>query len=44
MISDVLVRGASDVRELDGTNASEDVAAVDMATMQERESFMVASD
>ena len=36
------MRGAIDVRELDGTNANE-VAAVDTATMQERESFMAKS-
>jgi len=39
---DVVVRDAMDVRVFDGTNANDDVAAVDMATMHERESFIVA--
>jgi len=39
--SDIGVRDAMDVRELAGTNAHE-VAAVDIATMHEREIFIVA--
>lgn len=36
------VRGADDLSEFDGTNARE-VAAVDMATMHEREIFMMSN-